>query len=56
MFIVIPFRNWQLINSLIDPPTYEEAMRSTETTNEDFVPKYPTYKRGTKYASQDFNL
>ncbi|XP_037035006.1 arrestin domain-containing protein 1-like [Bradysia coprophila] len=37
-----------------DPPTYEEAMR-TVTTNDDFVPKYPTYKRGTKYANQDFN-
>ncbi|KAG4071526.1 hypothetical protein HA402_011680 [Bradysia odoriphaga] len=37
-----------------DPPTYEEAMRNV-TTNDDFVPKYPTYKRGTKYANQDLD-
>ncbi len=30
-------------------------MRSSETANEDFVPKYPTYKRGTKYANQELN-
>lgn len=44
------------MNWFIDPPTYEETMRSSETTNENFVPKYPTYRRGTKYANQDLNI
>ncbi|KAJ6641363.1 Arrestin domain-containing protein 17 [Pseudolycoriella hygida] len=38
-----------------DPPTYEEAMRSVVAPKmtKDFLPKYPTYRGQTSYASDE---
>ncbi|XP_037046285.1 arrestin domain-containing protein 1-like isoform X2 [Bradysia coprophila] len=38
-----------------DPPTYEEATRSIldVTPQQNFVPKYPTYRRQTSYATEE---
>lgn len=40
---------------ILDPPTYEEAAYSKDTTDKDykFKPKYAMFKRTTSYSSEN---